>query len=102
MVPAVAFNDGVHAAKMLFDKLWVNIPECQVWLDGISAWRWKWDTRLGIFTRDEVHDSASHKGSVLRYAGLSEKDMTNDIVVVRQAHRGKPKPYQPEYGEYGG
>ncbi len=102
LVPEVSFNDGIHAGRMLWDHLFVNIPTCQLWLDGVSEYRWKWNKQLGVFTKDPEHDSASHKGDVHRYAALCERDMTNDQVVQVVKQRSSPKPYVPEFGDYGG
>lgn len=88
VLPVVSFMDSLNMGKLMWDRLWVSVPVCDVWLYGdknspegdvgIIEWRRKWNQKLGNYTDDEVHDSASHKGSVHRYAAQAENQMTND------------------------
>lgn len=85
LVPEVSLNDGILAGGLFLDRLWVSIPACEVWLNGnedgpgITEYRWKLNAQLGVYTKDPVHDAASHKGDINRYAALVENDMTNEV-----------------------
>lgn len=95
-VPELSVDDGINAGRLLWDHLWVNVPTCNLWVTGVSEYRWSRDVRKGVWLHTPYHDSASHKGDVHRYAALCEKMMSNDKAPVY-----KQGAYQPT-SEYEG
>lgn len=95
-IPSQSVDEGIHAGKLVFARLWISIPTCQLWLDGMQTYQWEWDEKRGVYKNKPYHNKASHKGDVHRYMALSEKNMTNE------APKFKTKPYVPQMEFEGG
>lgn len=78
IVPSVPVDDGINAAKLFFNKLWIDEERCQIWLDYIAQYHQEWDEKRGMFRQRPYHDFTSHAADVLRYAALVENEMTNE------------------------
>jgi len=84
-VPEVSVDNGIDTAQRMFSRLWINEPECQIFLDAIAEYHREWDEKKGDFRDTPYHNWASHFADVLRYAALVEDKMTNE----------ESKPYIP-------
>ena len=77
-VPRMSVDDGISAAKLFLNKLWVDKNNCEIWLDYIAQYHQEWDDNRGMFTQKPYKDFTSHAADVLRYAALVENKMTNE------------------------
>lgn len=78
VIPRGNVDDRINAGKLLFNRLWVDESNCQVWLDYIIQYRQKWDDKKGMFLEEPYHDFTSHAADELGYAAIIEDEMTND------------------------
>lgn len=67
VVPNVALEDGIHAARMLLSRCWFDESKCRRGLDALYAYRWDYNTRINEFKPTPVHDWASHGADAFRY-----------------------------------
>lgn len=82
VVPMAALEDGIHAARMLWPRIWMDERKCSAGLDALSHYRWTWNSRISEFSSTPVHDWSSHCADALRYMAL--------------AHRPERLPVKPE------
>lgn len=78
VVPELGIDQGIHAAKMMWPRVWINDVKCQSFLDYISQYRREWDEKRGMFKEVPFHDFTSHAGDMFRYAALVEDKMVNE------------------------
>lgn len=77
VLPNTPLSDGIHAARMMFSRLWVDESRCGMWLDYISQYRREWDDKNGMFKDRPLHDFTSHAADMYRYTALAENLMNN-------------------------
>lgn len=90
VVPEIGVDNGIEAAKRMFSRLWVDEQQ-EAFLNAIPQYRREWDDAKGMFKDKPVHDFASHWADMLRYAAVSEDEMTNvkpKVVVRRPNYTG--------------
>lgn len=80
IVPDMAIEDGINAASLLLDRLWIDKEKCAKWLKAIKNYRREWDDKRGMYKEQPLHDWSSHGADELRYAAVVEKRMTNDTM----------------------
>jgi len=81
IVPKMSVEDGIHAGKLMFDRLWIDEGKCGAFLDSISQYKYEWDEKRGMFKDTPLHDWTSHHADQLRYAAVVEGEFTNDETV---------------------
>lgn len=77
--------DGINLVRTSISKMWFDRTKCKDGLTALSNYKKKWNTQIGGFTSQPVHDSASHGSDSMRYlcsglkhvaeAGTVEDDM---------------------------
>lgn len=94
VVPNIGVDNGIHAAQLLFARLWIDEKNCAHWLDAISQYHQEWDEGRGMFVEKPYHDWTSHAADEFRYAAVVEDHMSNDLikeqqdqVLARNSHR---------------
>lgn len=61
VVPRVTVkDDSIDAARRMLGNSWFDAEYCALGVDRLENYRKKWNRQLGVFTRDPVHDIASH------------------------------------------
>jgi hypothetical protein len=60
-------EEGIHAVRMLFPRLWFDAEKCKVGLEALMHYRRDYNERLQEFKATPVHDFASHASDGLRY-----------------------------------
>ncbi len=78
VVPKYLVDDGIAKAKLMWSRLWVDSVNCSDWLDLISQYKREFDEERKMFLERPYHDFSSHAADELRYAALSENQMTNE------------------------
>ena len=71
--PSLGLEDGIHATRMLFPKLWFDETRCKAGLDALSHYRRDYNSRLGEYKSSPVHDWSSHGADALRTLGVAHK-----------------------------
>ncbi len=73
VVPNIGVEEGIHATRMLFPRLWIDERKCEAALLALQRYRRSFNARLGEFTETPVHDWCSHCADALRYLAVSHK-----------------------------
>lgn len=74
VVPNVALEDGIHAARMMLPKCWFDEIKCRRWVEALANYRWAENKALGELRSTPVHNWASHPADMTRYMALSIRD----------------------------
>lgn len=67
VVPQSRKADQINAARTVIDRCAFNRELCEEGLDGLSAWEFGWDENLEVFTREPIHNWASHPSDAFAY-----------------------------------
>lgn len=67
-------EEGIHAARMLFPRMWFDEKRCKRGLEALQHYRRDYNSRLQEFKATPVHDWASHGADAFR--GLSVRHQT--------------------------
>ena len=70
LVPQGAFDDGIHAVRMLLPVCWFDRARCQVGIEALRHYRKQLNTVLNEYKPTEVHDWASHGAAAFRYLAV--------------------------------
>lgn len=87
VAPQVSVKDGIDAARILLDRLWIDEQKCSPFIDAVLQYRREWDDKRMCFKDNPLHDWTSHAADVLRYFALSENIFKVERLV---AHQFKP------------
>lgn len=69
-VERFTLEDGIHAARMLLPKCWIDREKCRDGLEALQHYRWDTNTRIHEFKPIPVHDWASHGADAFRMLAL--------------------------------
>lgn len=72
MAPNIGIEDGIHAARMLFPRIWIDAEKCERGIECLTHYRRDYNAKLGQFKATPVHDWASHAADALRYLAVSQ------------------------------
>jgi hypothetical protein len=71
--PSIGLEDGIHATRMLFPRMWFDATRCKAGIEGLTHYRREYNRRLNEFKNTPVHDWSSHPSDALRTLGVSHK-----------------------------
>lgn len=80
IVPNLSINDGIAAARSIFNRCWFDADKCGDGLQALRHYRYEFDEDLRTFKKEPRHDWASHPADAFRYLA----------VAIRE--ESKPKP----------
>jgi hypothetical protein len=66
-------EDGIHATRVLFPRMWFDAAKCKVGLEALGRYRRAYNRTLGEYTERPVHDHASHAADALRTLGIAHR-----------------------------
>lgn len=74
-------EEGIHALRMLFPRLWIDEKRCKRGLEALQHYRRDYNQRLQEFKATPVHDWASHgadaaRGLAVRHKTPRDRDRT--------------------------
>lgn len=84
-----SFLDGINLVRSTMSKMWFDQLKCKEGLKALAAYKKKWNTQIGGFTSEPVHDWASHSSDSLRYLCIGYKklqqsgDMDAEVKALR-------------------
>ena len=67
IVPVSKKGDQISAARKIIKKCEFNKARCEDGLDGLSAWEFEWNDDNNVFSREPLHNWASHPGDAFAY-----------------------------------
>lgn len=74
IVPQIGVEDGIHAARALFPRIWFDEKKTTRLLDCLRHYRRDYNSALGEFKTTPVHDWASHGADAFRYMAVAMND----------------------------
>lgn len=78
IVPKLGVQDGIQKVRGVFHRLRFDSQNCKRGLECIKEYHREWNQRLRLYSKDPVHDWASHSADALRYLAVGLDDMTVD------------------------
>lgn len=73
VAPKLGLEDGINAARLLFDRCYFDEANTQKGLDCLMNYRRDWNARIDEFKPAPVHDWSSHGADAFRYMAVSIK-----------------------------
>lgn len=83
-------EEGIHAARMLFPRLWFDAEKCKRGIDALMHYRRDYNQKLNEFKATPVHDWASHGADAFR--GLAVRHQI-PVEKKKQAAANMPREY---------
>lgn len=71
IVPKLSINDGIAAARAIFNRCWFDSEKCADGLQAMRHYRYDFDEELRTFKKEPRHDWASHPADAFRYLAVS-------------------------------
>jgi phage terminase large subunit len=87
-----SFMDQINSARIFWGKVFINVPQCELFLDQISLYRKKFDKDKGIWLDKEVEDYTNHCADMFRYAAIASDKMNNDDELIWRQFTKNQKP----------
>lgn len=76
IVPSLSVVDGIDQGRALLNSLYIDKTRCEIFVDLIGQYHFKFDEERGVLSKDPVHDFSSHAADVHRYAAIVMDKMT--------------------------
>lgn len=74
VVPSTPLADRINAARVIAPRCRWHEAKCDTGLDALRSWAYRYDEELKAFSKDPVHDWASHPGDAFSYGALIMQD----------------------------
>ena len=71
IVPKVSVAEGINAARTLFPNVWFDADLCADGLNHLRRYRYDVDPDTGQFSKQPLHDDASHAADAFRYLAVA-------------------------------
>ena len=74
IVPQSKKLDQISAARTVIDRCEFDAEGCEEGLDGLRAWEFEWNDDLNVFSRDPLHNWASHPADAFAYGAQAMQE----------------------------
>jgi hypothetical protein len=74
IAPNLRVDTGINAARAVFPLCWFDEERCRPGLAGLGRYHYAWDDKKRRFSREPVHDDASHWADAFRYFAVGRPD----------------------------
>jgi phage terminase large subunit len=88
VVPLCSVANRINAARTVIKKCEFHKTRCETGLDGLRAWRYDWNPDTQTFSREPVHDAASHPSDGYSYGCQVMQTLPAPEPVVEKPIRG--------------
>jgi len=75
IVPQSKKLDQISAAREVIQRCEFHKTLCEEGLDGLGAWEYEWNEELSVFSREPLHNWASHPSDAFAYGCQIMEDM---------------------------
>lgn len=79
VTPNIGIEDGIHAARLMFQRCWFDAVKCKAGLEALRNYRKKYNTSMQAFTGTPVHDWASNGADAFRYLAVWHQTPVEDM-----------------------
>lgn len=91
VLPALSVEDGINAARSIFNRCWFEENKCHRGLDALRNYKKDWDEKNRVFRNNPKHDWSSHGADAFRTFAVGFKE----VVPMKTYDVGGVKPYYP-------
>jgi len=70
IVPMLSVEDGIEAARTLFNSCWFDVGRCADGLSALRKYRYDVDPDTGKWSKKPLHDENSHAADAFRYMAV--------------------------------
>ena len=88
LVPLTSKSDQINAARTVIGKCEFHATRCADGIEGLRAWRYDWDEETGTFSREPIHDAASHPSDGFAYGAQTMQFAPAPVVEEVKPLRG--------------
>lgn len=88
-IPQQSLEDGIHAARLIFPRVWFDAEKCKAGVEALQHYRWDYNERMGEFRSRPVHDWSSHAADAFRYLATALKEPATKPKLAARAHHGQ-------------
>jgi phage terminase large subunit len=74
IVTRVSVANGIEAARSIFDRCWFDAEKCADGINCLRRYRYDVDPETGQYSRNPLHDEASHGADAFRYLAVSMQE----------------------------
>jgi phage terminase large subunit len=67
--------DGIHQARLLFPRVWIDSAKCARFIDALAAYRAAWDDNRQDYKDAPYHDWASHGADAFRCLAVGLREL---------------------------
>lgn len=78
VVPRILKVDQVNAARTVFSRCWFDADKCADGINALRRYRYGVNPETGQYTRDPLHDDASHAADAFLYFACAMRDGGDD------------------------
>ncbi len=84
IVPRVSVSDRINAARKIIQRCEFNESNCEKGLAGLREWSYEWNEDTQDFSKDPLHNWASHPGDGFSYGAqiMAERELVLPAKVV--------------------
>lgn len=75
IVPQSKKMDQISAARAVLPKCEFNSEKCEAGMDGLIAWEYAYNEDLGVFSREPLHNWASHPADAFAYGAQMMREL---------------------------
>lgn len=88
IAPKLSIEDGINAARLKFNSLWIDDTKCSRFIHCISLYKKEWDDKRGEFRNKAFHDFTSHFADAFRYWAVTKIESEPNVSVYRPKYTG--------------
>ena len=85
IVPNHTVDDGINAARISFENMWIDRTRCKDGLEALRQYRTEFDDKRKVFKARPLHDWTSHAADAFRYMAMAWREL-----------KPEPKPAAPK------
>lgn len=78
IVPNLRVAEGINALRTIFPRCYFDADKCADGLNALRRYRYAVNAETGQWSREPLHDDASHASDALRYFALAMQDGADD------------------------
>jgi hypothetical protein len=71
--------DGIRLVRTTLGKCWFDVTKCRDGINDLQNYKKRWNSAIGGWTNEPIHDDASHAADAFRYLaqGYGKIDSSN-------------------------
>lgn len=86
VIPPSKKADQISAARDVIDRCEFHKDRCEAGLDGLGAWEFEWNEDNNVFSREPLHNWASHPGDSYAYGSQRMQEVPPPTEAEKPRH----------------